>query len=124
MWFCFGYALACKRSKAIALHDCDIKTYDRSMLARLLYPVANPNFNYEFSKGYYSRVAENKLNGRVCRLLVTPLIRALKKVCDGHEEFLDYLDSFRYALAGEFAMTAQVLNDIRIPSDWGLEIGV
>ena len=124
VWFCFGYALACNRSKAIALHDCDVKTYDRSMLARLIYPIANPNFNYEFSKGYYSRVADHKLNGRVCRLLVTPLIRALKKVCKGHEEFLDYLDSFRYPLAGEFAMSAQVLNDIRIPSDWGLEIGV
>ena len=124
VWFCFGYALACKRSKAIALHDCDVKTYDRSLLARLIYPIANPNFNYEFSKGFYSRVSDDKLNGRVCRLLVTPLIRSLKKVCKGHEEFLDYLDSFRYALAGEFAMSAQVLNDIRIPSDWGLEIGV
>ena len=124
VWFCFGYALACKRAKAIALHDCDVKTYNRSLLARLIYPVANPNFNYEFSKGYYCRVADDKLNGRVCRLLVTPLIRALKTVCKGHEEFLDYLDSFRYALAGEFAMSAQVLNDIRIPSDWGLEIGV
>ena len=124
VWFCFGYALACKRAKAIALHDCDIKTYNRSLLARLIYPIANPNFNYEFSKGYYCRVADDKLNGRVCRLLVTPLIRSLKKVCKGHDEFLDYLDSFRYALAGEFAMSAQVLNDIRIPSDWGLEIGV
>jgi len=124
VWFCFGYALACKRSKAIALHDCDVKTYNRSLLARLIYPIANPNFNYEFSKGYYSRVADQKLNGRVCRLLVPPLIRSLKKVCKGHDEFLDYLDSFRYALAGEFAMSAQVLNDIRIPSDWGLEIGV
>lgn len=124
VWFCFGYALACNRVKAVALHDCDIKTYDRSMLARLLYPVANPNFNYEFAKGFYSRVADNKMNGRVCRLLVTPLIRSLKKVCKGHDDLLDYLDSFRYPLAGEFAMTAQVLNDIRIPSDWGLEIGV
>ena len=124
VWFCFGYALACKRAKAIALHDCDIKTYDRSMLARLIYPIANPNFNYEFSKGFYSRIADNKLNGRVCRLLVTPLIRSLKTVCKGHDDLLDYLDSFRYPLAGEFAMSAQVLNDIRIPSDWGLEMGV
>ena len=124
VWFCFGYALACRRTKAIALHDCDIKTYDRSYLARLIYPIANPNFNYEFSKGFYTRIADNKLNGRVCRLLVTPLIRALKKVCKGHDDYLDYLDSFRYPLAGEFAMSAQVLNDIRIPSDWGLEMGV
>jgi glucosyl-3-phosphoglycerate synthase len=34
------------------------------------------------------------------------------------------MDSFRYPLAGEFSFRKDVLNDIRIPSDWGLEIGV
>ena len=34
------------------------------------------------------------------------------------------MDSFRYSLAGEFSFRRDVLNDIRIPSDWGLEIGV
>ena len=34
------------------------------------------------------------------------------------------MDSFRYPLAGEFSMRAFVINDLRIPSDWGLEIGV
>ena len=34
------------------------------------------------------------------------------------------MDSYRYALAGEFSFRRDVLNDIRIPSDWGLEIGV
>ena len=123
VWYCYGYVLASGKSEAVALHDCDILTYKRDMLARLLYPVANPNFNYEFCKGYYSRVAEGKLNGRVSRLLVTPLLRALKKVF-GSIEYLDYLDSYRYPLAGEFSMRADVFNDIRIPSDWGLEIGV
>lgn len=71
------------------------------MLARLIYPVANPAFNYMFCKGYYARVADGTMNGRVSRLLVTPLLRALKKVC-GQREFLDYMDSFRYPLAGSF----------------------
>jgi len=123
VWYCYGYVLASGKSEAVALHDCDILTYKRDMLARLLYPVANPNFNYEFCKGYYARVAEGKLNGRVSRLLVTPLLRALKKVF-GSIEYLEYLDSYRYPLAGEFSMRADVFNDIRIPSDWGLEIGV
>lgn len=123
VWYCYGYILASGKSEAVALHDCDILTYKRDMLARLLYPVANPNFNYEFCKGYYARVAEGKLNGRVSRLLVTPLLRALKKVF-GSIEYLEYLDSYRYPLAGEFSMRADVFNDIRIPSDWGLEIGV
>lgn len=123
VWFCLGYMLASGRGKAVALHDCDILTYDRALLARLIYPVANPSFNYEFCKGYYSRTAEGRINGRVSRLLVTPLIRALKKVL-GPSEYLDYIDSFRYPLAGEFSMRKDVINDIRIPSDWGLEIGV
>lgn len=123
VWFCFGYVLASDRSQAVALHDCDIVTYDRSLLARLIYPVANPNFNYKFCKGFYARVASGKMHGRVTRLLVTPLIRALKKVY-GQNDYLDYIDSFRYPLAGEFSFRTDVINDLRIPSDWGLEIGV
>lgn len=101
----------------------DILTYSRDLVARLIYPVANPGFNYMFCKGYYARVADGKMNGRVSRLLVTPLIRALKKVC-GPSDFLDYLDSYRYPLAGEFSFRTDVINDLRIPSDWGLEVGV
>lgn len=123
VWYCYGYILASGKSKAVAMHDCDIKTYSRDMLARLMYPVANPQFRYQFCKGYYARVADSKLNGRVCRLLVSPLIRSLRKVI-GPDPFLDYLDSFRYALSGEFSLRTDVIPNLRIPSDWGLEVGV
>ncbi len=123
VWYCLGYVLARDRAESVALHDCDIVTYDRSLLARLIYPVANPTFNYEFCKGFYARVADGNLNGRVTRLLVTPLLRSLKKIF-GPLDYLEYLDSFRYPLAGEFSFRIDVINDIRIPSDWGLEIGV
>lgn len=123
VWYCYGYILAANRAKAVAMHDCDIKTYDRGMLARLIYPVANPSYRYQFCKGYYSRIADNKMNGRVCRLLVSPLLRALKMV-KGENEFLEYMNSFRYALSGEFSLRTDVLRNLRIPSDWGLEVGV
>lgn len=123
VWYCIGYVLAAGRADVIALHDCDIVTYSREMLARLIYPVANPSFPYVFCKGYYARIAEGKLNGRVTRLLVTPLLIALEKTI-GHHDYIDYLKGFRYPLTGEFAMRVPVLPDIRIPSDWGLEIGV
>lgn len=123
VWYMFGYVLASGKAEAVALHDCDITTYKRDMLARLIYPVANPSFSFKFCKGFYARIANDSMNGRVCRLLVTPLIRALKKVC-GADHYLDYLDSFRYPLAGEFSMQRDVIEDIRIPSDWGLEMGV
>jgi glucosyl-3-phosphoglycerate synthase len=123
VWYCMGYALASRNSDVIALHDCDIVTYTREMLARLVYPVTNPNFRYHFCKGYYPRIADGKLNGRVCRLLVTPLLLAFQKTC-GQHDYLDYLQGFRYPLAGEFAMRTNIVPDMRIPSDWGLEIGV
>jgi glucosyl-3-phosphoglycerate synthase len=63
------------------------------------------------------------MHGRVTRIFVTPLIRALKQTL-GSNQFLDYLDSFRYILAGEFSMDVDLAHLIRIPGDWGLEVGV
>lgn len=123
VWFCFGYMIASGKSEAIALHDADIVTYNREMLARLIYPVADPTFNFKYCKGYYFRADDEKMHGRAVRLLVTPLLRTLKKLI-GFHSYLEYLDSFRYPLAGEFSMRADVIKTIRIPYDWGLEIGI
>ena len=121
-WMAFGYVLASEKSEVIVLHDCDIISYDREFIARLCYPVTNPNLGYEFCKGYYARVT-NKMHGRVTRLLVTPLLRSLERLL-GHLPFLVYLDSFRYPLAGEFSMITDLARINRIPWDWGLEVGV
>jgi glucosyl-3-phosphoglycerate synthase len=121
-WFSYGYLLAREDVDVIALHDCDISNYDKSLLTRLCYPVANPNLGFEFCKGFYARVT-NKMHGRVMRLFFTPLVRALITL-QPTTQFLRYLDSFRYALAGEFAMRADLARVNRIPSDWGLEVGV
>ncbi len=123
VWYCFGYIMASGMTDVIALHDCDILTYERSLLNRLIYPVAHPDFSYKFCKGYYARFTESKVNGRVSRLLVSPLLAALKTICNANES-LDYLESFRYPLAGEFSMRTDVLEDLRMPTDWGLEVGI
>jgi glucosyl-3-phosphoglycerate synthase len=120
-WIAYGYVLAGETSEVIALHDCDIITYSRELLARLCYPLANPNMDYEFCKGYYSRVTD-RMYGRVTRLFISPVIRALKKIF-GHIPFLVYLDGFRYPLAGEFSMKTDLVRVNRIPADWGLEVG-
>ena len=114
VWYCMGYILALGDTEAIALHDCDIMTYNKKLLARLVYPVANPRFNFDFCKGYYPRVSNNIVRGRVARLLVTPLLRALEKTI-GFKEYISFIDSFRYPLAGEFSFRRRVLKDIRIP---------
>jgi glucosyl-3-phosphoglycerate synthase len=123
VWYCLGYFLASGKSEAVALHDCDVITYDRSIPAKLLYPIIHPTFDYVFCKGYYYRAHNEHFSGRVSRLLVLPLLTALKQVLGSHD-YLDFLGSFRYILAGEFSMHADVIPSLRIPSDWGLEIGI
>ncbi len=121
-WLAYGYVLATAEAHVVAVHDCDIRDYPRELLARLCFPTVHPNLNYEFAKGYYGRVTD-RLYGRVTRLFMTPLLRAMKSVL-GPVPLLDYLDSFRYPLAGECAMTTDLVRINRIPSDWGLEVGV
>jgi glucosyl-3-phosphoglycerate synthase len=121
-WIAYGYVLASGRSRVVAVHDCDILDYSRELLARLCYPTSNPNMNYEFAKGYYSRVTD-RMHGRVTRLFMTPLLRAMKTVL-GPIPLLEFLDSFRYPLAGECSLTTDLVRANRIPSDWGLEVGV
>jgi glucosyl-3-phosphoglycerate synthase len=121
-WMACGYVLATHRARVVAIHDCDIKNYTPELLARLCYPTANPNLTYEFAKGYYSRVTD-RLHGRVTRLFMTPLLRSMKSVL-GSQPLLEYLESFRYPLAGECSMTTELIRQNRIPADWGLEVGV
>ncbi len=82
----------------------------------------HPGLPFDFAKGYYARIARS-MQGRVTRLLVTPLVRALQSMVGG-TGLLTYLDSFRYPLSGEFAMRADLARVNRLPSTWGLEIGV
>ena len=121
-WLAYGYVLATGRARVVATHDCDILGYDRELLARLCYPTSNPNMNYEFAKGYYGRVTD-RLHGRVTRLFMMPLLRSMKAVL-GPIPVLEYLESFRYPLAGECSMTTDLIRANRIPADWGLEVGV
>ena len=115
VWLAIGRAVD---SEFVVVHDADTTTYDESFVRRLLFPLGR---GYEFSKGYYARVEDDRLYGRLFRLFYVPLVRTL---LDAHPEpVLQYLDSFRYALAGEFAATAATARRIRMPRTWGLEVG-
>jgi len=122
VWTCFGAVLAGEQCQMVAMHDCDITTYSRELLARLCYPVAHPSLGFDFCKGYYARYT-TKLNGRVMRLLVTPLIRSLLNLIGPHS-YLIYMDNFRYPLSGEVCMDIDLIRRVRVPSDWGLEVGM
>lgn len=122
VWLAFGYVMSQHNFHVIAIHDCDILTYNRDLLARLCYPSTNPNLDYDFCKGFYSRVTD-RMHGRVTRLLFTPIIRALEHIVGFHPLLL-FFDSFRYPLAGEISMDVDLARINRIPGDWGLEVGV
>ena len=123
VWYCLGTVLAGGAEPVIAMHDADILGYSRELLARLVYPVAHPNFGYCFAKGYYHRVTEGRFGGRVTRLLVAPLVRALRATA-GEHSYLRYLEAFRYPLAGETAMESWLAASLRIPGHWGMDIGI
>ena len=129
VWMTMGYLLAQEEADVIALHDCDIVTYDRLLLGRLIEPSANPNNDFEFCKGYYPRIspAERTMKGRVTRLFVTPFVDAMARVMRerGFNElrrFFSYHRTFNYPLAGEFSFTSQLARGINIAYDWGLEV--
>jgi glucosyl-3-phosphoglycerate synthase len=120
-----GLGLASLEAEAIAVHDADIITYDRSYPLKLLFPLLEEEFGIAFNKAYYARLSHNpySLQGRVVRLFVVPLLTALTDLF-GYNNFLSYLSAYRYPLSGEFAMNNDLALNIRIPSDWGLEIGL
>ncbi len=120
VWTMIGYGLTNQENYAFALHDCDIVNYSREVVARLFYPIVHPALDFEFNKGYYSRVT-NKLHGRVTRLFYTPLIKALS-ITFGSNRYLEYMESFRYALSGEFAFIRSLGRGIAISPTWGLEV--
>jgi glucosyl-3-phosphoglycerate synthase len=122
VWIAVGYAIASGRCSEIILHDCDIVTYDLDFVSRLCWPLMNPHLGFDFVKGYYARVSD-KLNGRVMRLFVVPLVNAMIKII-GHHPLLEYYRQFRYPLAGEFGMSVELGKALRIPYDWGIEVSV
>jgi glucosyl-3-phosphoglycerate synthase len=121
VWTAIGFLQANPALEAYALHDCDIVTYSRELLVRLCLPIAHPHFDFDFVKAYYARFTD-QLHGRVVRLLVTPLVRSLMQ-CLEPNRFLQYVDSFRYPLSGEFSIAADLAAVNRVPGDWGLEVG-
>ena len=119
LWSGLGFALSQTELQALIIHDCDIQNYTVSLPISLAVPVAR--LEYQFCKGFYSRVQE-QLYGRATRLFMIPLVRALVRTL-GHLPLLDFIDSFRYPLAGECALSTGVAASLSVENGWGVEIG-
>lgn len=117
VWLALGLAAA--DAEYLVVHDADERSYSGSLIPRLLAPLES---DFEFVKGYYARVENRRLYGRLFRLLYVPLVRALAQTNDA--AIVDYMSAFRYALSGEFAMTADLAKSVRAQRTWGLEVGL
>ncbi|MFQ5800523.1 MAG: glucosyl-3-phosphoglycerate synthase, partial [Candidatus Hydrothermarchaeales archaeon] len=124
MWLALG--VASLDSYAIALVDADVTTFTDALPTKLLFPIMSPELDFFFNKAYYSRIGfkEMKMYGRVFRLFVSPLLDSLKRKLGRRSPFLEYLHSFKYALSGEFSLTRDLALNLRVPGDWGVEIGI
>jgi glucosyl-3-phosphoglycerate synthase len=132
VWIALGYLFAQNHCELVALHDCDILTYDRIFLARLFHPLANPSGHFQFCKGYYPRYSsrERVMQGRVTRLFVIPFLDAMKTVVehgDGKHplrHYFAFFSAFKYPLAGEVSFAAALGKSLEFSSDWGLEVAM
>ena len=120
-----GLGVATRSAEVVALFDADIRTFTPAYPRRMLLPLLFPSSGVAYVKAFYSRLSleSHALQGRGTRLFVGPLLSALSQLL-GDSPFLRYLQAFRYPLAGEFAFTRDLAVNLRIPCDWGLEIGL
>jgi glucosyl-3-phosphoglycerate synthase len=123
VWITMG--IASLELFAFGIHDADIISYSKTLPTRLLYPIIEPKLDFFFSKGYYARISfENKrMYGRIDRLFICPLLELLQAKLR-YSTFLTYLQSFSYPLAGEIAVYSDLATHLRMPCDWGLELGL
>ncbi|MFB6211369.1 MAG: glycosyl transferase family 2 [Halobacteriales archaeon] len=117
VWLALG--IAAEEQPYIVCHDSDTRSYTGEFVTRLLAPLDR---GFDFTKGYYARVEEGRLYGRLFRLFYTPLVTALRDRTDG--PILEYLAAFRYALAGEFAGTRELIRQFNVERRFGLEVGI
>ena len=120
-----GLGVACQDAEVVGLFDADIRTFGSAYPERMLRPLLDPSHGIAYVKAFYSRLSleTQALQGRATRLFVGPLLASLEEIF-GPLPYLRYLQGFRYPLAGEFAFTSDLAMNLRIPSDWGLEVGL
>jgi glucosyl-3-phosphoglycerate synthase len=124
VWIAMG--IASLELHAFAVHDADILYYSRMLPTKMLYPVIEPTLNFFFAKGYYARInlEKRKMYGRISRLFINPILEAMQEKLLHHSRFVNYMQSFSYPLSGEIAIYSDLAMRLRIPCDWGFEVGL
>ena len=119
-----GFAYVCNKYKHLAIVatiDADIKTFTHDFLLKLLYPLVH--FGAHLNKGYYVRYADEKLTGRLARLLVFPLLQAMKLQL-GSDNLCDFLSEFRYPISGDVAITSRLISQLSLMQGWSYDLSL
>jgi glucosyl-3-phosphoglycerate synthase len=124
IWIAMG--IASLELHAFAVHDADITNYTRMLPTKMLYSVVEPRLDFFFSKGYYARInlEKKKMYGRITRLFMNPILEAMQEKLQHKSRFVSYLQNFSYPLSGEIAIYSDLAMRLRIPCDWGFEVGL
>jgi len=124
VWMAMG--IASLELHAFVVHDADILNYTRMLPTKMLYPVIEPQLDFAFAKGYYARInlATRKMYGRITRLFMNPILEVIQEKLQHKSRFVSYLQSFSYPLSGEIAIYSDLAMRLRIPCDWGFEVGL
>lgn len=119
-----GFAYVCDKYQQMALIvtlDADLKTFTPAFLDKILYPLVF--LGAELNKGYYVRYANGKLTGRLARLLVFPLLQAIKCQLGAHDIY-DFLSEFRYPLSGDVAITSSLISRLQVMQGWSYDLSL
>jgi glucosyl-3-phosphoglycerate synthase len=124
VWLAMG--IASLELHSFVVHDADILPYTRMLPTKMLYPIIEPKLDFFFSKGYYARInfEKRKMYGRITRLFMNPILEAMQEKLQHKSRFVSYLQNFSYPLSGEFAIYSDLAMRLRIPCDWGFEMGL
>ena len=110
-----------QNNAAIMTLDADLQSCTVDYLLKLVYPIAV--LDGDFNKGYYARFSCNKLDGRLTRLLVFPLLYALQ-LQHATNDLLQWLLSFRYPLSGDVCFNSQLVPNLQLEENWAYDLSL
>ncbi|MHA1839104.1 MAG: mannosyl-3-phosphoglycerate synthase [Candidatus Ranarchaeia archaeon] len=112
----------------ISFIDADIMGFEKQYVTGLCHPIIY-SWNLQesaiqFVKAYYTRITLSKTNppsrffgGRLCRLLAIPLMKAVTEILTIYPG----LEMIKYPLAGEFAVTRDIIEKLTFPNTYAIE---
>ena len=121
-------SLPIAQGDVICFVDADIINFQKEFVTGLCHPIIYSWNTQEaatkFVKAYYERVTVTKtapqtaiFGGRICRLLMIPLLRSVTEVF----ELYPGLESINYPLAGEFAVSRDIIEQLNFPNTYAVE---